>query len=97
MAQPLDDLRDTTRDLRRTQHLASELDAAAADVRLALASERDPQRELLAALHLHLGRAWDSGAGNRADLQSALDAALATIATLKRINRDLQRRVSSER
>jgi hypothetical protein len=92
-----DALRASTRDLRRTQHLASALDAAAADVRLALASGRDPQRELLAALHLHLGRAWDDGAGHRADLVSALDAARATIAALRRAVGELQRRVSAER
>lgn len=92
-----DDLRDVTRDLRRTQFLASALDAAAADARLALAAEHDPQRALLAALHLHIGRAWDDGAGHRADLQSALEAARATIASLKRAVQDLQRRISAER
>lgn len=92
-----DDLHDSTRDLRRTLHLAEAIDAASADVQIALVSERDPQRELKAALHLHLGRAFDAGSGHRADLRSALDAARAQIERLKKINRDLAKRISGYR
>lgn len=92
-----DPLRDTTRELRRTMYLADAIEACAADAQLALASDTDPRRALLAALHLHIGRAWDAGAGREADLRSALDVARATIERLRRIARDLQRRVSAER
>lgn len=92
-----DPLRDVTRDLRRTMFLADDLESAAADVQLALASDRDPQRALRAALHLHLGRAFDAGAGNRADLQSALNTARTAVDRWRKIASDLQRRISSER
>lgn len=92
-----DPLRDSTRDLRRTLHLAESIDAAAADVAIALSSERDPQRALKAAIHLHLGRAFDAGAGNLAQLASALHVARAQIDRLRKINRELTKRISGDR
>lgn len=98
-----------TRDLRRTTYLAAALDIAAADVELAVAavvrarSDGDTEgaararTALRAAVHYHLGAAWDDGAGSRADLLSALDVARTAARRLDRQVRDLLRRVSDQR
>lgn len=62
-----------TKSLRRTRFLNDAIDAAAADVKLALSADRDQYRSLLATLHHHIGLAWDDGAGYLADLISSID------------------------
>lgn len=61
------------RELRRTRFLNDAVDAAVRDVRLALASGQ--AHALAGAIHKHLTDAYNEGAGERADLLSALDTA----------------------
>lgn len=61
------------RELRRTRYLSDAVDLAVQDVRLALAC--DQPHALAAALHKHLSDAYEEGAGERADLLTALATA----------------------
>jgi len=94
-----DDLRDITKDLRRTVFLAEAVELALVDRIAALAAPEEATRDraMRAALFKHLGDAWSDGSGRELDLRSALDVLRAQVDLLKRNNRELLKRVSKSR
>lgn len=93
-----DDLRDVTRDLRKSTFLVEAIDLVLTELTKAL--EEPPatrERAIRAVLHRHLGIAWDDGSAKATDLKQAVELLRGQVELLKKSNRELLKRVSDGR